>query len=314
MATEKRICPSCGAKVAADSFFCTNCGAALPQSGAAVQAAPAQESWRVERPQTIEELLAFCERHKLPLSNMRFFIGLDYPGARAFGIYKDADGDFVVYKNKDDGSRAVRYRGPDEAYAVGELFDKLKDEASRQRARVAAARGGSAKGAAQSSASYDYSDDTASRPRTGKRKTNALLIGIIAMAAAITIGRTAAALGGNAKPSTGYYLYNNNYYYSQNDDWYLYDNEFGGWYPIYSVDDELTGNAGDYYTSYSYDEDYGVESFSESDYFDGSYYSSSEDDSSWSWDWDDDSDWDSSDDWDWDSDWDSGWTDWDSDW
>ena len=46
---------------------------------------------------------------------MRFFIGEDFREARAFGIYKAGENRFVVYKNKSDGSRAVRYDGPDEA-------------------------------------------------------------------------------------------------------------------------------------------------------------------------------------------------------
>ena len=157
----------------------------------------------------------------------------------------------------------------------------------------------------------DYSSAPASRGRSGKRKTNKLLICIIAAAAAITIGRTAAAVNQHNKPAAGYYQYNGDTYYSQNDNWYLYD-DYGGWYPIYTIDDELLNNYGDYYTSYSYDADYGVESFADSEYYSYSDYSDSG--SSWSWNWDDDDDWDSSDDWDWDSDWDSDWGDWDSDW
>ena len=71
-------------------------------------------------PQTIEELKAWAKEMNLPLQDMRTFIGEDYKGAKAFGIYKDeTDGTFVVYKNKEDGTRAVRYKGTDEAYAAG---------------------------------------------------------------------------------------------------------------------------------------------------------------------------------------------------
>ena len=52
-------------------------------------------------PQTIEELKAWAKEMNLPLEDMRTFIGEDYKGAKAFGIYKDeTDGTFVVYKNK----------------------------------------------------------------------------------------------------------------------------------------------------------------------------------------------------------------------
>ena len=336
----KKTCPACGAPVSPGEDFCSFCGALIPRnkavgqteqaSAAAVQAAPAaegvREKRRVQTPQTVEELLAFCERHELPLSKMRFFIGLDYPGAKAYGIFQDANGDFVVYKNKADGSRAVRYRGPDEAYAVKELFEKLKTEASSQRVHAAAARTpGFPASSAHANNPYNYPDRAAKRPR--KRKANALLIAIIAAAAAITIGRTAAAIHNNTQQvphfSQGYYQYNDNYYYNYHDDWYLYNNDVGSWYPIYTIDDELTENPGDYYSSYSYDDDYGVESFSDSGYYESasgsSSYSSDWDsgsDSDWDsgWDWDDDDDWDSSSDWDWDSDWDSDFGDWDSDW
>ena len=203
------FCEKCGALVSDGSRFCESCGAPVSQSGgAAVQAAPEIDGGRVGTPQTIEELLAFCERHKLPLAKMRFFIGLDYPGAKAFGIYRDADGQFVVYKNKADGSRAVRYRGPDEAFAVREIFEKLKSEASVQRAnaisrrRSAAAAGGGTYGKAEE----------ASLPRQ-KRRPNKFLIAILALAAAITIGRTVARLRPHYQP--GYYSYGGQTYYSQ---------------------------------------------------------------------------------------------------
>jgi len=40
-------------------------------------------------PQTIEELKAWAKEMNLPLEEMRTFIGEDYKGAKAFGIYKD---------------------------------------------------------------------------------------------------------------------------------------------------------------------------------------------------------------------------------
>ena len=78
-------------------------------------------------PETIEELKTYCEKRGMPLPRMRFFIGENYEKPKAFGIYED-DGRYIVYKNKANGSRAVRYNGPDEKYAVRELFLKLLDE------------------------------------------------------------------------------------------------------------------------------------------------------------------------------------------
>lgn len=47
---------------------------------------------------------------------------MDFRQPKAFGIYKDSDGNFVVYKNKGDGTRAEHYRGKGEAYAVNEIY------------------------------------------------------------------------------------------------------------------------------------------------------------------------------------------------
>ena len=95
-------------------------------------------------PQTIEELKKWCLDRNIPLEQARFFIGEDYRGARAFGIYQDAEtGNFVVYKNKSDGTRAVRYAGNDEAYAVNELYQKIKEEILNQKQRL---RSGSTQG------------------------------------------------------------------------------------------------------------------------------------------------------------------------
>ena len=315
-----RYCESCGSALSEGSFFCQNCGAPVAQSGAAAEAAQAPyERRRVTTPRTIAELEAFCERHELPLAKMRFFIGMDYPGAKAFGIYRDGDGSFVVYKNKADGSRAVRYRGPDEAFAVKEIFDKLKEEATNQRRRVAAARTpGYAASEAQTRNPYNSAESFGVQ-RT-KKKRHVILGVIIAVAAAITIARSAVALAArphHPRPANGYYHYGGDYYYSQNSNWYLYDDD--GWYPI-SVADELLDNSEDYYASYSYSDGYGVSDFAESDYYTSysDYSSSSSYDDDWDddddWDWDDDDDWDSGSDWDWDSDWDSGSIDWDSDW
>ncbi|WP_307740518.1 hypothetical protein [Agathobacter sp.] len=85
-------------------------------------------------PKTIAELAKWYEdRHLPPYEITRFFIGIDYRQPRAFGIYQDGN-EFIVYKNKADGTRAVRYKGTDEAYAVNELFLKLKDEILNQKA------------------------------------------------------------------------------------------------------------------------------------------------------------------------------------
>ena len=113
-------CPFCGGTVRSDQKFCTSCGAENPHY-------VADSPRRILLPKTIEELKEYCAERGMPLLRMRFFIGEDRREPRAFGIYQAGDR-FVVYKNKDNGNRAVRYDGPDEAYAVNEIFQKLLSE------------------------------------------------------------------------------------------------------------------------------------------------------------------------------------------
>ncbi len=135
--SQTRSCPCCGAWVSENDVSCARCGASLtgeaPDKPAdrmltddgAVETKN-NEDW-ISRPGTIDELKRYCAQRGMPLERMRFFIDQDYREPRAFGIYRDGDR-FVVYKNKASGERSVRYHGPDEAYAVGELYQKLLDE------------------------------------------------------------------------------------------------------------------------------------------------------------------------------------------
>lgn len=87
----------------------------------------------INNPTTIEDLKEWYEQRNLPPYDVtRFFIGIDTKEARAFGIYKEGD-KIVVYKNKDDGKRAVRYEGTDEAFGVNEIFMRLKQEIVNQK-------------------------------------------------------------------------------------------------------------------------------------------------------------------------------------
>lgn len=130
-------------------------------------------------PQTIEELKAWAKEMNLPLEDMRTFIGEDYKGAKAFGIYKDeTDGTFVVYKNKEDGTRAVRYKGTDEAYAVNELYQKMKERVAVQKAHQ------QPKAAAPvSRPTKDYTAYNKKRARSKKIEKTVLTIFCLIMAA-----------------------------------------------------------------------------------------------------------------------------------
>ncbi|MBQ4249946.1 MAG: hypothetical protein II705_07900 [Clostridia bacterium] len=263
-----------------------------------------ENTGKYRKPRTIEELRDFCRDKGMPLEKMRFYIGEDYRGAEAFGIYKDENGDFVVYKNKSNNSRAVRYKGPDEAYAVNEIYEKIKAETELRKRKSHMYRSGGAPDSGM------YEDRSAPRKRSPLARYRGLIIFAVIAVIVVMIAR-----GGGA-PQKGYYRYNNSDYYYYDNEWYGYDYGLGTWLILDTVDAALSDNYNDYYVSDYYDESYGASDFTQSEYYDetsdGSYSDSSdsyyddEDDYDWSWDDDDyDSGWDS---------WDSGDTDWDSDW
>ena len=84
--------------------------------------------------QSIEDLKQKCAEKNMPLEKMRFFIGEDRKEPKCFGVYQDErTGNWVVYKNKADGTRAVRYEGPDEARAAQEIWHKIGDEVKHRK-------------------------------------------------------------------------------------------------------------------------------------------------------------------------------------
>lgn len=116
-------CDFCGSFMEDSEYSCPNCGAT---NAHLTRTAP-------QTPKTIEELKAWYEeRHLPPYETTRFFIGIDYKEPKAFGVYKDGLS-YIVYKNKEDGTRAIRYSGNDEAYAVNELYLRLKEEILNQK-------------------------------------------------------------------------------------------------------------------------------------------------------------------------------------
>ena len=121
-------CEFCGSHISDTDGKCPNCGAPNANMVRSADGVP----------KTIEELKAFCAAHNMPLEKMRFFIGVDFREPRAFGIYRDENGDFIVYKNKADGSRAVRYRGICGKRAVSKAKERSTDSQGQDQ-RCAAA-------------------------------------------------------------------------------------------------------------------------------------------------------------------------------
>ncbi|MCR4684279.1 MAG: hypothetical protein K5649_02310 [Lachnospiraceae bacterium] len=117
---------------------CEYCGSFIDDTDEKCQFCGAVNSHLVRKatgiPETIEELIAFAKEHNLPLKEMRYFLNENYTGPKAIGIYKDEETEnFIVYKNKTDGTRAVRYEGKDEKYAVNEIYQKMKTDLIKQK-------------------------------------------------------------------------------------------------------------------------------------------------------------------------------------
>lgn len=266
----KQVCDYCNNYIEDTDQMCPHCGATNKnykrQSGGT--------------PKTIQELKDWYEAHNLPPENVtRFFIGKDCKEKRAFGIYQDGER-FVVYKNKDDGSRAIRYDGADEAYAVNELYLKLKERIAEQKAANNARR-------------------TVAAPTRRKKSTKDFLLGLLVDGGVITLIIVIAIIISIFTPNRGYYNYGGRQYYYLDHSWYIYNGS--SWESTY-VDDELSHNYSDYYESTYYDSDYATSDFEDTSYY--SEWEASQDDD----DWDSSSSWSSSDSWD------SGGGDWSSDW
>ncbi len=283
-------CDYCGQMIDETLQTCPNCGAAL--SGANRMAHT--------QPQTIEELKQWYVDHNLPPEHVtRFFIGKNITEPKAFGIYKDENGDFVVYKNKANGERAVRYQGSDEGYAVNELYQRLRTEIAEQKKN----------NANRNQSGYRSSGKNASSKKSFGSTYYKILKGVLFTKFGITIFALVVFFLASVldhSPARGYYRYNGKDYYYQKSQWYEYHAEDDDWYLNYDsgfLDDLITDDTADEYRIY----DHEGSRFEDSTWYDvGS--SSSSDDSWSSSDWDSGSSWDSSDSWD------SGSSDWDSDW
>ena len=91
-------CEYCGAFMNDTDKTCPNCGAVNNKHKRVAD----------HTPKSIEELKKWYEDRNLPpYETTRFFIGIDYKKPKAFGIYEE-NGEFIVYKNKADESRAIR--------------------------------------------------------------------------------------------------------------------------------------------------------------------------------------------------------------
>lgn len=270
----KIFCEYCGSELDTTQEECPNCGAKNPNFQRTVKGTP----------KTIEELKAFCDSKGLKLDKMHIHIGEDFKQPKAFGIYKnEQNGHFVVYKNKANGQRAIRYDGTDEAYAVNELYLKIKDLLMEAKAATSG-RTSSPKG------------------RLKPSKTPVLyyvicIFFLIVIVGALVYACIAAMID---KRYNGYYEHRGTTYYRHGSYWYEYDEDTESWSSTGDMSSKIDREED--FIGNDYDNDVEAEEFPVDDY---------------SSDWESDDDWDSDDDYDWDDsydDYDFGGGDWDSDW
>ncbi len=227
-------CQFCGATVTSDEKQCPGCGAANPNY-------VPKGNLIITHPKTIEELKTYCAQHDMPLLRMRFFVGEDYREAKAFGIYQDGD-QFVVYKNKSDGSRSVRYHGPDEAYAVNELYQKLLSECHN---RGIYPDGKPSETAGTRSGGW-------SRLSRGTKWAIAIFGSLILIILLATLG--------NEHRKDGYYRTSDNkVYYRYGNDWYT--QSYSDWSRSYGFPEN---DYSKYYEGNTFDSDWGGSSFQNS--------------------------------------------------
>ncbi|MBQ9408393.1 MAG: hypothetical protein IJU28_03240 [Clostridia bacterium] len=279
----ERRCPYCFTLLETRSKTCPGCGHSLPEeflvnpaaqtSGQAFEEVvimpPVEEERIIDYPTTIEELKLYCEQHGMPLIKMRFFIGQDYKKPRAFGIYREGN-TYIVYKNKANGQRAIRYQGPDEAFAVNELYQKLLSECHL---RGIYPDGVPATAEGQGSAAPV--DKSALRRKL-------IIVGIIIVAVILIFSMLR-----YERSTHGYYRVNDALYYRDNTRWYVYSDY--DWMPYYGA----TYDWDDYYLGYSYEDDYGAYDVEDSSIWETNHPATdSSDYDSWdSFDTDWDSDW-----------------------
>ena len=215
----KITCSYCSSKFNDTLESCPNCGA--PSEGV-VRTASSQ-------PVTIEQLKEWYASKGLPPYDVtRFFIGENYTKPKAFGIYKDEKtGNFVVYKNKASGERAIRYEGTDEAYAVNELFQRLKQEIIEQKA-------------------HNVKNGEPAPKKQYKKSLGCFGWGIMIFALfAVIFIAYFGFIEPKTIPAAGYYTRDNGVYYhissDSKDGWFQYDNAGDKWSEVdmYGIYPEL---------------------------------------------------------------------------
>ena len=277
---------------------------------------------------SIQDILDIAEKHSIPLERMRFFIGVNCQEEKCFGIYYDNYTEkYIVYKNKNNGERVIRYQGVNEAEAAQIIMDKIVEETNiREKDKDWWEHQQNL--ATSSDYVKEYNKEIKNRNKQSidfstimnGAATTSIILCIIAFVVLLlaSLPRFTYQLYKDyqqSSPRTGYYLDDNNYYYFNKGVWYFWND-----FEWKKYDGTIDYNNYNYNKNYS--SNYQITDFKESDYYieqntnSNQTYQPSYDydyDYDWSFDWD--SSWDDNDFFDVDfGDWSSDYTDWGSDW
>ena len=271
-----------GARMKVKCDFCENyfedTESGCPYCGA-VNSAAGNRRFSNGVPKTIEELKEWVEKNNVPLDKVPVYIGVNGAQPKCIGIYREG-GEVIVYKNKADGTRAIRYQGSDEAYAVNEVYLKIKEMMAMATAtnRTPSSNSSNSRNTSYSGYSGYQSSNRNSykwNNRPNRISLNSSRIGGIALIVILVVLLVAFP---SCTENIGQIIHSYGAGYSSSDYNWNYNSGYG----------------------------YGYESHTSNWDYD---YSDDSDDS-WDFDYDWDSDWDSDYgdyDWDFDYDWDSDW-------
>ena len=278
---------------------------------------------------SIQDIKNLAEKHNIPLTEMRFFVGENYTKPKAFGIYEE-NGEFIVYKNKDNGQRAIRYQGKDEAEAAQILMVKIVEE-TKLRQKNADWWQHQEDLAENNEYVKEYTKEINERyPETTKRYRIYdffmdfftykglyyfyILLALFLMVYSIFLSYEFYKESQNNHPniSSGYYVNNNDLYYYNYPRWYIWNSE--SW-DSYNYDYKVDVYSNWTFSDKVYEDTYKIEEdFIDFNEYKETYSLADDDyDNIWSQDWD--SNYDDNDFYSYDfSDWSSSDTDWSSDW
>ena len=248
-----------------------------------------EKKYLPEHIDTYEDLIYTFDVFRVDSEKTRFFVDQDYDGPKAYVIKRNGIGEFEVYKRKADGSKAVRYQGSDEAYAVNEFYQKFLEEV-RKRPEFAKKLLG------------EYSrSNTRGTDQVDKLKRSfytAIAYAAIMLSLLGGVSYIKNTYNKFVHRKDGYYQTVDNTYYRLGRKMYYYDRLLDDWY-FYGYFSDFD----DYYDDWEYYDYY--DDHAEYDNFEKTqYYEDWEEEDS-------DSGWSDSDSWD---SWDSDFSDWDSDW